>query len=210
MTTEKSKSMALPEGRVINCHLFERDAYKGEEGSKPGEPMYKIELAFDPSQLVEAEDALVATCVAKWGAGAEEDYDAGRIASPLLDGNVLKASKEERKKNGDAYADKLVLRANTQFNKNGDAAPGGIYVCGPDAVEITAAQSGEIYAGMYGIAIVTPKAYIAQGKKGVKFYLVAFQKTRDGEKLFSADHSKLFEPVKGAPASATSRRRVAR
>lgn len=209
MTTEKAKAITLPEGRVINCSLFERDAFKGEEGSKPGEPMYKIELAFDPEQLVAAEDALVATCVAKWGAGAEADYDAGRIATPVLEGNVIKAAREERKKNGDVYGGKLVLRPNTQFNKNGKAEPGGIYVCGPDAAELTAAQSSEIYAGIYGIALVTPKAYIAQGKKGVKFYLVAFQKTRDGEKLFSADHSNLFSPVSGgATATSSSRRRA--
>ena len=205
MTTEKNKPIMLPEGRVINCSVFEKDAFKGEDGA-PGEPMYKMELAFDPAQLVEAEDALVAVAVDKWGAGAAGDYDAGRIASPLLDGNVLKAAREERKKNGDAYANKLVIRPNTKFNKHGEDAPGGIYVCGSDAVEIGPAQWNEIYSGVYGIAVVQPAAYVAGSKKGTKFYLVAFQKTRDGERLASTDHSSLFNAVGAGKAAPTGRR----
>lgn len=201
--------LALPEGRVINVSLFEKEAYQGQEGSAPGTPLYKIELAFDPTDLVKAEDALVAAAVAKWGAAAEADYDNGKIASPILDGNVIKSAREERKKDGSAYENKLVLRASTAFNRHGINGPGGIYVCGPDASEITPAQADEIYRGMYGIAIVSPKAWVAGNARGVKFYLVAFQKTRDGERLGSAlDYSTLFEPVKGVTEPGARARRT--
>ena len=47
---EAKHVFALPEGRLINHSLFERDAYTPERGA-PGKPMYKVELAFDKNQI---------------------------------------------------------------------------------------------------------------------------------------------------------------
>jgi len=75
-------------------------------------------------------------------------------------------------------------------------------VFGPDTSEIAIANQSEIYQGCYGIAAITIKAYVKVGTNGdpdrhaLTFYLSAFQKTKDGERLVSSsDHSKLFKAV---------------
>lgn len=226
--TEKKQAKEihnLPEARVINASLFERDAYQGPTGA-PGKAMYKIELAFDPKDIGEGSDIenLLADAVEdRWGADAAEawlnldDSGAFHYATPIIDGNVLAEGREAKGKEGDAYKGKLVIRTNTSFNKDGQEGPGGINVYGPDCSAIDATRQSEVYSGCYGIAAVTISTYETQPQRrgdkvtrGVKFYLVAFQKTRDGDKLAkSQDRSSLFKPVAGAPAGAPGRRRRA-
>ena len=45
----KKQRHTLPQGRVINHSLFQRDIYKDERGNE-ADPTYKIELAFDPGK----------------------------------------------------------------------------------------------------------------------------------------------------------------
>jgi len=213
---KETKTILLPEGRVINASLFEKDQYAPEKGS-PGVPSYKIELAFDPKLVTgqgTVEDELINAACDEWGDPAEDDFLNGVIRSPLLKGDDLAKDREERGKAGDAYKGMIVIRANTFFNLNHQDAPGGIQVYGPDVKEIGPATQNEIYPGCYGQAAVVISAYLMDRKRGVKFYLTAFQKTRDGDKLVSqANYSTLFKPVAGAgsptadaPAGRRSRR----
>lgn len=201
-------TIVFPEGRVINASLFEKDAYEDAKGNK-ATPQYKIEMAYDPDDLIEAEDQIVDYAVDLWGPSAEKDYDSGEIKSPIIDGDKLAAKREKKGKAGDAYKDKLVIRANTQFNLNGQNAPGGVYVCGPDAAQIEPVNQSQVYNGCYGILAGTIKEYEDnEGGKALKIYLNGFQKTREGEKLAaSADFSKVFKPIAGAESSGDGRRR---
>ncbi len=133
MATEV-KTFLLPEGRVINASLFEKDTYTDAQGNA-GKPSYKIEVAFEPDDVEgegTIEDALIDHACEKWGDGAEKDYLDGKMRSPLLDGDKLAEKREARGKPGDAYKGKLVIRAHTLFNKDGEDAPGGIQVWNDD------------------------------------------------------------------------------
>ena len=198
MAKEKEKLRVLTAvGRLVNNSLFEKDAFVDDKG-REATPSYKVELAFDdPKDIVELENAVVAAAVAEWGKDAEKDYDSGVIKSPILDGDELAKRREAKGKKGDAYEGKLVIRASTIYNRNGDDAPGGIYVCGPDAKEIDFADRGKVYNGAYGQVVVNPSPYLISGDKGVTLYLQGFQLVKDGERLRGQDVSSLFKPMMG-------------
>lgn len=215
---KETKTYLLPEGRLINSSLFEKDAYTPDRG-KPGVPSYKVELVFDPAQVTGVgtiEDDIINACCDEWGDAAEQQFLDGIIRSPFLEGDEQAERRAEKGKAGDAYKGKIVIRANTTFNLHGQDAPGGIQVFDEEVKQVGPANQHVIYPGVFGQAAVTISAYSmpddnGRPKKGVKFYLVAFQKTKDGEKLVTAkDASTLFKPV-GLPAAATStRKRTAR
>jgi len=194
----------LPEGRLINHALFERDVYTPERGA-PGKPKYQVELAFDPKQLEgegTIEDKLLEAALEEWGDSkkTEDDFFDGRIRIPFLNGDELARKRADKGKAGDAYKGKLIIRASTEFNKEGVQGPGGIQVWSPEVepIALELGNTGEIYQGCYGVAAVTIACGKDPGKddRYVKFYLSAFQKTRDGEKLSTGrDTSKLFEKV---------------
>ena len=202
--------ITLPEGRVINCSLFEKDIYKGSDG-KEGKPSYKIELAFDPEDISgeeTVEDSLIDAACEEWGDGAEEDFLNGEIRDPRKDGDKMAKNRERKGKPGDAYEGKLVIRADTIFNKHGEDGAGGIQVWNENVEEVTAVEREQIYAGCYGIAAVTVSTYMDfDGNPAMKFYLSAFQKTKDGERLMTPrDTSELFKPV-GREKGGKSKRR---
>lgn len=199
-----TNQIVFPEGRVINASLFEKDKY-----DEKATPQYKIEMAYDPDDLIEAEDAIVDFMVGKWGESAEDEYNDFRIIGPIIEGDELAQRREDKGKQGDAYKGKSVIRANTQFNKVGQNAAGGIAVYDEKVNSVEPAQQAKIYNGCYGVMVGTMSAYKTnKGEKAVKIYLNAFQKTRDGEKLASsADYSKVFSPVAGGSSSGEGRRR---
>ncbi len=209
MTTERTekKRILTPVGRLINEALFEKDQFNDE-----AKAYYKIEMAFPWADVEGLEDALQDHAEEKWGASAGKDYVEGLIISPLLDGDKLAARREEKGKVGDAYKGMAVLRAKTLFNKYGQDAPGGIFVCGPDGPteEIGAANRGEIYSGCYGQAALTIDTYddSRSGDHALTFYLSGFQKIKDGERLMSArDFSEVFKPVGRTEGEGPARRR---
>lgn len=206
----------LPEGRAINLSLFERDAYMDPSGKgQPGEPMYKIEVAYNPSAVKgegTIEDVLADAIAAEWGEAAAEDFLAGgtMVASPLLDGDVLAAARVKKGKEGDAYKGKIVIRMGSKFNKDGVDGPGGIAVFDQNVKPLTIMQADQVYPGMMVEVAATTSISEFGGVKRVKLYLTAVQKTGDGERLTTAaDRSTLFQPkgaVAGAPAAGRRRR----
>jgi hypothetical protein len=206
---EPKEKIIFPEGRVINSSLFELDKF-----NEKATPSYKIEMAFDPDDVEgegTVEDKIIEAVIKEWGKEAEQQFLDGEIIG-ILDGDKLAARREKKGKNGDAYKGKRVIRASTTFNKDGQAgAPGGIQVFLPDLSEVSAVNREKIYNGCYGQMACTIHCYTnADGERAIKFYLAAFQKRKDGEKLVSAaDYSNLFEPVGRKAAEAGERRRRA-
>ncbi|MEE9598187.1 MAG: ssDNA-binding protein [Acidiferrobacterales bacterium] len=207
----ETELLMLPEGRVINASLFEKDQF--DEAAKP---RYNIELAFDPDDVEGAgtiEDKLLEYAVDKWGDGAEDDYFNDKIRSPLLDGDKMAARREKKGKPGDAYKGKLVIRAHTFFNLDGNDAPGGIQVWDENTKAITIMSQAKIYSGMYGVAGVTIGDYMGKDQDGdevpsLMFYLGGFKKTGDGERLVTTkDTSTLFKAV-GRKKGDTAKRKT--
>lgn len=209
------KRYTLPEGRLINHALFVKEAYKPEKG-EPGAPKYKVELAFDPADVEgegTIEDALLEAAIAEWGPGAEDMFMEDKIILPYISGDRLAENREAKGKPGDAYKGKTVIRADTIYNKDGQDGPGGVQVYGPNVEDISFMEKDLVYQGCYGVALVNISCYTDnRGNKAMKFYLNAFQKTRDGEKFVTPqNHAGAFKPVGRTEAAAgegaSSRRR---
>ena len=211
MTEKKNDRMMTPVGRLVNASLWVKDTYKDEKG-REATPQYKIEMAFEPKDINDLEDAVVAAAIEEWGAGAEKDYDNGTIRSPIIDGDQLADERVKRGKAGDAYKGKVVLRANTQFNRHGEDGPGGIYVCDEKAEAIDFANQSKVYPGSYGIAVINISPYSVDRQRGVKLYLAGYQFVKDGERLRSNDVAGIFKPMigggTGAPAAGRRARRA--
>lgn len=199
---DTTKQHLLPEGRVINHSVFKLDKY-----DEKAAPRYTVEMAYEEGVLDDFWNACLDAADAKWGEGAGEDDS---LIIPFLTGNSLKDKREAKGKSGDAYADMTVIRASTQFNKDGiQGADGGIQVFAPDTSEIGIANQGEFYQGCMAKVALTIGTYTSEGRNGeadrnaLTFYLSAVQKTGDGEKLVaSVDKSNLFKPVAGGKKEA--------
>ncbi len=220
--SDEQKAFALPEGRLINEALFVKDVYKDEDG-KEGTPKYKVELVFpkDNSELrgegtddePTVEDRIYAAVVEEWGDKGADAFEAGEVRLPFIDGDVYAEDRVDRGKKGDAYEDTWIVRADTIYNLDGDVEPSGISVYDEDLEAIAPANKSAIYRGCYGIAGVTIYCYkdSVYKKKCVKFYLSAFQKSKDGEKISSGgDKSSLFSKLGKEKKKSGSRRRTAR
>lgn len=207
---QKKEAVRLlsPVGRLINNSLFEKDVYKDERGKEAAEPSYKVELAFDDTGEFKAfEDQIVAVATAEWGDGAADQYFEGVIRAPIQDGNDLAKKREAKGKKGDAYAGKLVLRASSIFNREGNNAAGGVNVCGPDAKALDFAERGRVYNGCYGKVSVTVQPYLIDGRKGIKLYLNGFQLVKDGDRIRGIDLSNMFSPMMGTASEDKGRKR---
>lgn len=206
MANKEKITLMTPLGRLINSSLFEKDSYK-DEHVREGTPNYKLEMAFDFTDEFKAfEQQIVAAVVAEWGAGAEEEYWDGGVKTAVLDGNVLAKERAERGKPGDVYADKVVVRAHTIFNRNGEDAAGGVYVCDENAKELDFAGRGKIYNGCHGHASTSVRTYKIDGKRGVTLYLNGFQFVKDGDRIRGGDPSSLFKPMIGDGGEAKGRK----
>lgn len=198
---EEKQRIPLPEGRVINCHLFEKDAYTDPKTQQKGTPRYRIEMTFEPDEVIgegTIEDDLIEAALEEWPDMDENDIiDQVDYKSPLLDGDKLAKRRERKGKEGDAYKGKVVIRADTAFNKHGEDGPGGVEVYDENVEEITPANRHEVYPGCYGIPVVTISNYVDNdGNPAQKFYLEAFQKTRDGDKLVTKQSAAgMFKPI---------------
>jgi hypothetical protein len=217
------KEFALPEGRLINESLFVKDQFNAESI-----PKYKVELVFPKEGVAgffgegdgteegkTVEDRMFETASELWGEAGEADFEAGKLYNGLIDGDIYADDREERGKKGDAYRDMWILRADTIYNLEGDDAPGGIRVYDEEVAPIEPANRAQIYRGCFGIAGVTLDGYkdSKSKQKCLKFYLTAFQKTADGDKLSTAsDKSGLFSKRNKAEGDGKrpSRRRAAR
>lgn len=213
MAREKKQELiviVLPTGVLINESLWEKDAYDGGNG-KPGEPQYKIEVAFDPATVEgegTVEDQILDAACREWGDAAESLYLDGKIKF-FLDGNDLAKGREEKGKTGDAYKGKLVLRASTKFNADGVDGPGGIAVYDEDVARIMPLDRAKIYPGCLVQIKVALKPNISSftGGKQIKAYLEAVQRVGEGTRLVTPkNHAGAFKPVGRAAGAAPARR----
>jgi hypothetical protein len=209
---EPAELILLPEGRLINNALFERDQY--DEKSTLA---YKAEIAIpkDDKAFEAIIDKLYAAAEAAGLPGNEKfTVDGGDVACGIIDGDDYAKKRERVGKPADAYKGHWVIRAASKFNSQGVEGPGGMAVYNEEAEPVTIQNQGVVYNGCYGILAVTISVYVDDGKGGTglpstKFYLAGFQKSRDGERFAAArDMSSVFKPLgKAAAAGGGERRR---
>jgi len=210
------------EGRVINGHMFVKNAYVDPKTQTPGLAMYKIEMAYDAAARDALEEAMANVIEAEWGKQAADDFFNGAegYASPFRDGNDKAAARAARGKEGGAYKDKWVLQATTTFNLDGVDGPGGIAVYDANAEPIPPARQGEAFNGCYGYMAMTFKARedkvdVMEGRtkksvtiRTIKAYLKAFQVTRNDDDLkLTSPAANPFKPIARAGAAAGGERR---
>lgn len=202
-TAKTAEVQTLPVGRVINCSLFKKDQFNDKSI-----PKYKLELAFekDSDADIALEEMLLDAADDFFGKGASEDED---LVLPIIDGDKLAKKRAKKGKDGSAYEGMVIIRADTVYNKDGTDGPGGIQVFDEDVEPIEPARQGEVYPGCFGqAAVVIGKYEDDEGNNALKFYLSAFQKTGDGEKLIkAADRSGLFKPTGRSGGSKEGNRR---
>ena len=209
MAYEK-KRLTLPEGLIVNQSFFQKDTYD-EGGKNEGVPSYKFEVAIDEADLVgegKFEDEIIECACAEWGDDAEQDVIDGKIKW-FKDGDAIAADRKSRGKAHDAYEGKAVIRGHTIYNLYGEDAPGGIAVYDAEVNKIEPVNGGaEIYRGVFGVLGVTLNPYIDSKtkEKCISYYLVAFQKTQDGERLSGGDNSDLFKKVGRTEGEGSKRR----
>lgn len=207
---QEKTTLTTPEGRLINSSLFTRDIYTPAKG-QPGKPTYKIEIAFkkDDPEVEKMIDIIVGFASTNHKAPADGwllDIDAkpgeeANLISGLKDGDKYAAKRARDGKPGDAYRGCWFLRASTDFDRNGlsaaDGGNGGVAVYDEDLEDILPVAREKVYNGCYGQALLTLNAWTDDdGTAAVNFYLNAFQKRADGEKLVSvADTKSAFKPV---------------
>lgn len=188
-------------GLVTFHSLFEMDAF-----NEAALPAYKLELAIDPSDpdLTKLRAEVLKVAREKWGEAGEIGLKNGSIRSPFKKGDDMATQREANGAKGDAFKGKTVIRPSTAFDKNRvKNGPAGVRVKLHDLSDVDYANQHLIYSGCYGQAAVTVSAYDTGAQKGVKLYLAAFQKHRDGDKLMpSADLSHIFKRVDTGDATA--------
>ena len=192
---DASKDIKLEEGRLINHSMFIKDQF-----NEQANPSYKVEMVYEPDDLDSLYDACYDFAEDQWGEGAA-DEDA-ELHIPILDGDKLARKREKKGKSGDAYEGKLVVRATTIFNKHGEDDVGGVQVFNESVKD---ADKSEIYRGSHGHMVISLGHYQKDKEdedgdpyqiNAITFYLQAYQKTRDGDKLASStDRKQLFKPV---------------
>ena len=205
---EKSEPIlfVLPEMRLVNGHLFVKSAFKNEETGVEGTPRYRVEMSTpeDDAEFNKVIDNVCAEVIKKHGDNAfvsvvEDPFKGGlEVRGPFILGDKLAKKREAKgKNNNDGYKGMWVIRADTDFNWEGLNALGGIAVYDEEVEKITPLDAGKVYNGCYGCAKVELSFYTDNdGDPACKFYLKAFQKTRDGERFAAAqDHSADFKPV---------------
>ena len=205
MSENESNAFALPEGRLINGHLFVRSVFKDPKG-REGEPKYNAELAYSRAAegqegiLKDFEDYLWNIMVAQFGAEAVETHDKnGCIRWPIKDGDKKASRREANGKPGEAYKNMDVISASSLFNKDGDPAEGGIDVYDENVESIAPVNKAKVYNGCMGVVAVKAKAYEGTTDNDDPFiscvlYLEAFQMTGEGARLAAApNRSGLFQ-----------------
>lgn len=209
--------LVSPEGRLVNGHLFVRNAFKKENSQQEGAPRYRVEMSFpkDDKEFDKFIDEVIGHLRDEYGddtfASVVEDDDGNltEVRSPFIDGDALARKREKKgKNNNDGYKGCWVIRADTAFNADGQDADGGIMVYDEKVKRIMPVDKGKVYNGSYGAVKVELGFYEDNdGGPAAKFYLKAYQFTRDGERFASTqDHASSFKPVGRASAEEGGRR----
>jgi hypothetical protein len=160
--TTASSSIVIAACTLLRANLFEAAVPKFKAADPTAKAEFSVWASFDASKL----DSLRSKILAAVGLSSSRGYQ-----MPFRDGNALDDTTGERK-SPEYLRDRFHFTANTTF----ELGPKNVLI-GQDR---RAATPEQIYSGVIGAVLVTPKLWEYQGKKGVKLYLNAVLITAKG------------------------------
>lgn len=214
-----SKRVLTPRFRGSYPALVTAKPYT-DAGGKKGDPRYNIDMIFDPADIAKfrSEDGagnLVEVDLAKLAVQAAKERwpelaaDPALLKSelmanwPLIKGDTLAQKREAKKKDGEAFKGKIIIRAKSYEN----VPPILSYKKLPSDEKATVLQRSSdvdmkkandlFVGGNYFGAELTMKPTEVSGKKYITFYINAVRFLAEGEKFGGKGMMDRFDGVYG-------------
>ncbi len=160
-----STSVVIPYATLLKADLFAPVIPKFKAGDPRAKPEYSVWGAFD-AKAIDAVREKVLACV---GLASSRGYQ-----MPFRDGDAIDETTGERK-SPEYLRGKFHFTAATGF----DLGPKGVLI----GAERKPAAPDQVYSGVIGAVLCTPKLWEYQGKKGIKLYLNAVLITAKGTRM---------------------------
>lgn len=189
----EDRTVVLTNVRLLFTQLLEPKPVM-RNGKPVGEPKYSVTILLDEGQEKQVKAALLAAAKEKWpGRDLKADVEAKEFNWPVKSEAQAKAEAEKKDKNGDVYDGYSSVKADSQY------APELYY--GRTKVDPNMPGAARVfYSGVYANVQLNANAYegVSGGSDGVKFYLQAVVKTKDGERLIGGGtRDEVFAGVDG-------------
>lgn len=171
--------------------LLEAKPYTNENGKEVGEPRHSCLLLLTPEQKKLLEPFAIAAARKKW-----PDRALNELKFPFKSGDKIAAKREDKGKDGDLYADKVVLTPKAYPDRFSPADNVAVLKNGL----ICRAEKSDLYSGMVGHAKIAFAAYKGQrdeDKDGVTVYLRSIVKTGEGERVGGSTAFSDFSGIAG-------------
>ena len=171
MAQANSGTFLSPEAQLAFADsLFEKKSMDGVKFT------FGCTLIFDDKHRAFFADIVRKVAGLKWGEKGVRDLDAGRIKSPILEGDGPQAYSKQSGELWPGFGPgKFFIRANA----NEDAQPQVFWKS-----KHMQATREEVYSGCWGKGVLNAYSWEnPSGGRGVSFGIRAFQKFRDGESL---------------------------
>jgi hypothetical protein len=157
-----SSSLLITECTLLRSNLFEAAVPKFKAMDPTAKPEFAVWASFDAAKL----DEIRGKALGAVGLSSARGYQ-----MPFRDGNAIDEATGERK-SPEYLRDRFHFTASTAF----ELGPKNVLI-GRDRRPATPDQ---VYSGVIGAVLCTPKLWEYQGKKGVKLYLNAVLVTAKG------------------------------
>jgi len=186
-------TIVLRNARLVFPNLAEPKPVM-RNGRAVGDPKYSVTVLLDDEQQTEVARELAKAIRAKWpGRNIREDVQYNRLHWPIVSEQQAKSSAEQRGKDGRIYEGYSLLKADSKFPPMLYDGRKQLDPARPDAARI-------FYSGCYANVQLNVSAYdgVSGGKDGVKTYLQAVVKTKDGDRLIGGGvRDEVFAGVEG-------------
>lgn len=224
-TQQFSKRVLAPRFRGSYPNVITAKPYTDDQGKK-GEPRFSLDMIFDPpdikkfraedgsGNLVEVGVDTLAVQLARerWPELADPAVLKAELTKgwPLIKGDLLAAKREAKKKDGEAFKGKIIIRSKSYENVKpllsffDKAANNGKGAFRPlsRVSDVDMKKAEELFVGgNYFGAELTMKATEVSGTKYITFYINAVRFLADGEKFGGKGMMDRFDGVYGGEAA---------
>lgn len=216
-----SKRVLTPVFRGSYPNLITAKPYTDDAGKK-GEPRYTLDMIYDPpdiakfraengsGDLIEVGIDRLAVQLAqeRWPELKDPTLLKSELAKgwPIHKGDVLAAKREAKKKDGDAFKGKLIIRSKSYENVKplltwyDPVAKGWKALSRSSDVDMKRAEDLFVGGNFFG-AELTMKATETNGTKYITFYINAVRFIREGEKFGGKGLMDRFDGYQGGEAA---------
>lgn len=222
---QHSKRVLTPRFRGSYPCLITPKPYTDEQGKK-GEPRFTLDMILDPPDIAKfrAEDGsgnlveigvdrlAVQLAKERWPELASPEVLKAELTKgwPLIKGDILAAKREAKKKDGEAFKGKIIIRSKSYenvkpllsyFDQTAGAGKGAWRVLSRSS-DVDMKKAEDLFVGgNYFGAELTMKATEVSGTKYITFYINAVRFLADGEKFGGKGMMDRFDGVYGGEAA---------